>query len=160
MSGAAKTSLPVSLLIGALVVPLSAIASVAIANLVGSSAAGSSPVPAPTSIAIDAPVAPSLSEDLAVACGPAGEELAASDRDGTATQIQKAALDALRPLCEALGVPIPGVGDDIGATSIQSATAVPVSNLQSSSPPDIDRGDEDDEHEDDEHEDDEWEEDD
>ena len=163
MSQAGKTSLPLSLLIGALLVPLAAIASVVIVEPGEPTAVEASPEPTTTTVALGATAAPSLGEDLAVACGPAGQDLVARDRDGTATQLQRAALDALRPICDAVGMPLPAVGDNVDAASIQSPTVVPVSSAEAPSMAggerDYEDDDDEDEHED-EHEDGEWEEDD
>lgn len=162
MSRAGKTSLPLSLLIGALLVPLTAVVSVAIVKP-GQPTAVEAKEPATRTVATGATVAPSLAEDLAVACGPAGQDLVARDRDRTATQIQQAALDALRPICDAVGMPLPAAGDNVDAASIQSPTVVPVSSVAAPSTAGggSDHEDDEDEHED-EHEDDdeEWEEDD
>lgn len=133
MSRAGKTSLPLSLLIGALLVPLSAVASVVVVKAGQPAAVEASPEPTTSTVAIGAPGAPSLGDDLAVACGPAGQDLVASDRAGTATQIQQAALDALRPICDALGMPLPAAGDTVDAASLQSPTVIPVSNVEAPS---------------------------
>lgn len=156
MSRAGKTSLPLSLLIGALLVPLSAVASVVIVEPGQPPTVEASPEPATTTAATGATVAPSLSEDLAVACGPAGRDLVARDRDGTATQIQRAALDALRPICDAVGMPLPAVGGSVDAASIQSPTVVPVSSVEAPAMAGggSDHEDDDAEHEDDDAEDD------
>lgn len=164
MSRAGKTSLPLSLLIGALLVPLSAVASVLIVDPGQSAAVEASPEPATTTVATGATGAPSLGEDLAVACGSAGHDLVAHARDGVATQIQRAALDALRPICDAVGMPLPAVGGNVDAASIHTPTVVPVSSVEApamASGGSPQEEDDHDEHEDDEYEDEdgEWEDD-
>ncbi len=46
--------------------------------------------------------------DLEVACGPEGRSLVAREADGTITEIEKAALEALRPICESVGMSLAG----------------------------------------------------
>ena len=45
--------------------------------------------------------------DLTSACGDDGLALVAAEADGSITEIQQAALDALRPLCEEAGLALP-----------------------------------------------------
>ena len=46
-------------------------------------------------------------EDLAAACGPDGLDLVAAEEAGTATDLELAALDALRDVCTEAGMPLP-----------------------------------------------------
>ncbi|HLF43169.1 MAG TPA: hypothetical protein VJA46_06535 [Acidimicrobiia bacterium] len=46
--------------------------------------------------------------DLMAACGEAGLRLVATEADGSITDIQQAALDALREICAQEGLPLPG----------------------------------------------------
>lgn len=46
--------------------------------------------------------------DLEQACGPAGMKLVALEEDGSITDVQQAALDALRDICEQEELPLPG----------------------------------------------------
>lgn len=45
--------------------------------------------------------------DLEAACGPLGQELVAAEASGDIDAVQQAALDALRPICEEAGSPLP-----------------------------------------------------
>lgn len=97
-------TLPISVLAGAILVPLTAVASVVLV-------APSEAPPAEPAAASASPIAEAeaLSTDLAAACGPAGRELAAIDSNGFATDTQRAALEALRPICEAVGMALPEI---------------------------------------------------
>ena len=46
--------------------------------------------------------------DLAAACGAEGASLVTAEAAGTLTDVQQAALDALRPICAAAGFPLAG----------------------------------------------------
>jgi len=96
-------TLPLSVLAGAILVPLTAVASVVLV-------APNEAPPAEPVATSSSPIAetPALSTDLAAACGPAGRELVAIHSTGSATDTQRAALEALRPICEALGMSLPG----------------------------------------------------
>jgi hypothetical protein len=98
----AGKTLPISVLAGAVLVPLSAVVSVMLV-------APSKAQPTEPAAVASSPIAeaPPLSTDLAAACGPAGRELAAIDSGGSATETQRAALQALRPICAALGMALP-----------------------------------------------------
>lgn len=65
------------------------------------------PGPTTTTVAPDpvAEVAPG--PDIEAACGTDGETLAAAEVAGTISDVQQAALDALRPICEEAGMPLP-----------------------------------------------------
>jgi len=109
-------TLPISVLAGAVLVPLSAVVSVILV-------APSEALPEPAAVA-SSPIAeaPPLSTDLAAACGPAGRELAAIDSGGSATETQRAALQALRPICAALGMALP---EDRATAAVASVATVP-----------------------------------
>ena len=106
-----STKLTLSIVAGLVLVPLSAVLAVAI---VGD---GSTPeaVASETTTAVSTPevqqivfgaVAEATTEDIAAACGPAGDALVAAEVEGSITPLQQAALDALRPICEGLGTPL------------------------------------------------------
>jgi hypothetical protein len=105
--------LPLSVAAGAILVPLTAVVAVV---FVAPSESSTSEPPAEEAVAVAAPEFPAptptlgrvqpLGADLAAACGPAGGELAAVDSDGSATDVQRAALQALRPICAAVGMPL------------------------------------------------------
>lgn len=100
-----------SIIAGAVLVPLSAVAAIALAK-----AEPSSVDPAPEQQQVEWQQVASVvfsdhqatPEDLANACGPAGLELVAAETDGTISDIQQAALDALRDICEGQGMALPG----------------------------------------------------
>jgi hypothetical protein len=95
-------ALPISVLAGALLVPLTAVASVMVI------APNETPPAQPTAASSSGPgEAPALSTDLAAACGPAGRELVVLESRNSATDTQRAALVALRPICRAVGLALP-----------------------------------------------------
>lgn len=104
-----------SVLSGVLLIPLSALAAVAlvprhsdpvsstgdtVASSTTSTTAGAEQV-------VLAPPAASAT-DLEAACGQEGMTLVDAEKKGTITDLQKAALDALRQVCEGAGTPLPG----------------------------------------------------
>lgn len=101
---------PLSVILGTLMIPVSAIAAYAFVN-------PSPPVEEPASVA-DSTVAvdpllvfnpaTATPEDLAAACGPAGLALVDAENRGEITDVQQAALDALREICGAQGLSLPG----------------------------------------------------
>ena len=98
-------TLPISVLAGALLVPLTAVASVMLI------APNETPPAQSTAASSSAPgEAPALSTDLAAACGPSGRELVALESSSSATDTQRAALVALRPICRAVGMALPEEG--------------------------------------------------
>jgi len=100
-----QKALPISVLAGALLVPLTAVASVMLI------APDETPPAQPTAASASAPgEVPALSTDLAAACGPAGRELVALESSRSATDTQRAALVALRPICQAVGMALPEEG--------------------------------------------------
>ena len=70
-------------------------------------------------------VAEATAADLTRACGPAGEQLVAKEAAGTISPVQQAALDALRPICEAQGMPLagkPAVPPIVHTVTVQAAS--------------------------------------
>lgn len=112
-----------SLIIGLLLIPVSAVAAYAIVS--GSSdtdspastvamttAETTSTAPAPTTTSagetfVVEPVS-ATREDLERACGEDGFTLVAAEADGTISDVQQAALDALRQVCAESGMELPG----------------------------------------------------
>jgi hypothetical protein len=100
------------MVVGLLLVPLSAYA----ASVLISDRAQTEPeAPAPVSASISTPVtAPDFATqtateaDLAAACGETGLGMVASEMEGSISDIQQAALDALREICSEQGMPLPG----------------------------------------------------
>lgn len=102
----------ISFVAGLLLVPMAAVMAVALMSDAEPEAAvaeepTTTTVPEVQQIVFGA-VAEATADDLAVACGPAGLELVSAETDGTITPVQQAALDALRPICESQGTPLPG----------------------------------------------------
>jgi hypothetical protein len=119
-------TLPISVLAGALLVPLTAVASVMV--IAPNEMPPTQPTAAPST---PAGVAPAFSTDLAAACGPAGRELAAMESSSSATDTQRAALVALRPICRAVGMALPEEGpttevapvvNDPGPVTVEAST--------------------------------------
>jgi hypothetical protein len=89
-----KKSVSLSVMLGTFLVPLSAYAA---SSLVETSGVAES-VTAPDTPVVEsaANTAPSIGADLETACGEAGLAMVAAESDGTISQVQQAALDALR----------------------------------------------------------------
>ena len=117
----------ISLILGLLLIPLSAVAATALISSDGESElddAGvivvevpeatvpESTVPttevleAETVFVTEPPTA--TSADLGAACGPEGLELVEREAEGTITDLEQAALDALRQICAGEGLELPG----------------------------------------------------
>ncbi len=155
---------PLSVILGTLMIPLSALAAYAFV----------SPSPSVDETAntpeASAPIEPLLvfnsgvatPEDLAAACGPSGLALVDAENNGTITDVQEAALDALREICAGQGLALPGKAIPepiVEQIIVQSATtAPPASTTSTPSSGDDDQSDDDsdyeDEDEDDDHDDD------
>ncbi|HEX6146703.1 MAG TPA: hypothetical protein VF083_07990 [Acidimicrobiia bacterium] len=110
----AKRSLSTSMVLGLLLVPLSAYAaSVMIGDRAQAEpeAPASASAPAPLSTPItttDFATETATAADLAAACGETGAGMVAAEMEGSITDIQQAALDALREICAEQGMPLPG----------------------------------------------------
>jgi hypothetical protein len=112
------SKLSTSLVIGLLLVPLSAVAAVALINPsepaqaeeVVAVEATFEPTTSTTSTVVSDVVAPEIasSEDLALACGAEGLALVAKEADETITPLEQAALDSLRAICVSEGMELPG----------------------------------------------------
>ncbi len=99
----AKQSVPVSVFVGIMVVPLAAAASMFLVSpqIDEPAAFAAEPIDAGTA------VVPDLAQDLLVACGPVATEMIELEKAGELTTLQAAALDALRPICAQEGLPLP-----------------------------------------------------
>ncbi len=100
----AKQSVPISVFLGIMVVPLAAAASMFLV---------APQIEEPAALAADAAAAeaavsgaPDLAQDLLVACGPVATEMIELEKAGNLTTLQAAALDALRPICSQEGLPL------------------------------------------------------
>jgi hypothetical protein len=108
----AKRTVSTSMVLGLLLVPLSAFA----ASVLISDRAQTEPeAPAPASASLPTPVTAidfaiqtATAADLAAACGETGMGMVAAEMEGSIGDIQQAALDALREICAEQGMPLPG----------------------------------------------------
>ena len=99
----AKRDMSISVVLGTVLVPLSAFAASALVDTsgVGESARGAmTPPVAETNVA-------SLGADTETACGEEGLAMVAAETAGAITDVQQAALDALRGICAEQGMPLP-----------------------------------------------------
>ena len=123
-----------SAILGLALIPLAAVVAVALVSDANPEAA----VAAEPSVEVQAlpevqqvvfgAVGQATPEDLAAACGPAGLDLVAREADRTISPLQQAALDALRPICEGQGTPLPDKPepDPITRTvTVRTATSAP-----------------------------------
>ncbi len=110
---------PTSLIAGVLLVPVSALAAVALAGGTDTPAedtttttvvAAVSTTVAETTTTTTTVAIPALStaDDLAAACGPEGLQLVDKEAAEAITPLEQAALDALRAICDSEGMPLPG----------------------------------------------------
>lgn len=159
----AKRTVSTSMVLGLLLVPLSAFA----ASVLISDRAQTAPEPpAPASVSIPAPVTATdfaiqtaTAADLAAACGETGMGMIAAETEGSISDVQQAALDALREICAEQGMPLPGKA---APEPLTQTVVLADSQPASSADEDAEIGwevDYDDDHEDDEREDDDHEED-
>ncbi len=112
----------ISLILGLLLIPLSAVAATALMSNDGETdgddvGAIVVEVPETTVATTEAAVAETVfvtepptatRADLEAACGPEGLELVERETEGTITDLEQAALDALRQICAGEGLELPG----------------------------------------------------
>jgi hypothetical protein len=131
---------PISVFLGILAVPLAAAASMFLVSpsIEEPAALAEAPVAAEAAVAS----APDLAQDLLVACGPIASEMIELERAESLTELQSAALDALRPICSQEGLPLP---EDAGSQTVQAivTSSGPVANGPSAAGSDDDWGDDD-----------------
>ena len=112
----------ISLILGLLLIPLSAVAATALISNDGETDADDAgvvivevpettvtttePVAAETVFVTEPPTA--TRADLEAACGPEGLELVEREAEGTITDLEQAALDSLRQICAEEGLELPG----------------------------------------------------
>jgi hypothetical protein len=89
--------------------------------------------------------------DLETACGPEGMQLVALEEQGSTSDVQQAALDALRALCDQQGIPLPAkpVSEPIVQTVVVPAASTPTTVAATTA---TTYDDDHDEYDDDEHE--------
>jgi len=165
----AKKGLSVSIIVGTLLVPLTALAAIWLTD--PDQAAEETSYPTTTALVTTVTSPPTtttatidIAADLQTACGPEGMQLVSLEESASITKVQQAALDALREVCQQQGIPLPSkpVADPIVKTVVVPAT-IAASPVPNSTPTTLyDHEFEDDEYEDDrdEHEHEEHEEDD
>jgi hypothetical protein len=133
-----KKSLALSLATGALLVPLSAFGASSLLS-------ASTEKPPPSSVlSTTTTVAQAPTADLGVACGAEGMQVIAAEAGGSITEVQQAALDALRDICTAAGTPLPGPVAQAVPTPTTPAPAAPASTVTWDDSDDHDRDDDDD----------------
>lgn len=102
--------------------------------------------PATVEVASAAPrVAPdgtTVADPLATACGAEAQQLLADERDGALDPVAQAALDALRPICDQAGLPLPP------ATGAETPASPRVVHVTATGTDDDPEHDDEDEHED------------
>ena len=112
-----KKSVSLSVIVGTLLVPLSAYAA---SSLVETSDVAESVTAPETSPVVEPAItaAPSTSADMETACGEAGLAMVAAETAGTISQLQQAALDALRGICveQGMSLPAPQVPQPVATT--------------------------------------------
>jgi hypothetical protein len=105
----AGRSVSASILIGTLLVPLSAYAASVLIDRPQQSDPQPEVTVSSTPAVVEATVDPmaATAEDLAAACGEVGLQMVEAETNGSITEVQQAALDALRQVCADQGSPLP-----------------------------------------------------
>lgn len=156
---ATKKSLSVSMIVGLLVVPLGAAAAMWLADPGASAQAVETATSEPGTDVAAVPtttVAQSVPSDLDVACGAEGMQLVTLEKEGTINDVQQAALDALRDLCEQQGLPLPAAPEPepivqtVVLPAASTASTPPATTVTTVDDDDWDDDDEDDHEDDDE----------
>lgn len=148
-----RKGLSASVALGTLLIPLSAFAASVLvkdAAPVESSTSVASTVVEPQTDTVFAPQTASAA-DLEAACGEEGLRLVGAEADRSISDIQQAALDALREICVQQGMPLPGkpIPDPITQTVVvASGASAPA--VSQSSPSDERELEHEEEHEDEE----------
>jgi len=111
---ARRNTFTLSLILGLLLIPVSAVAALALVDRTVTdddalAAASAEPLSAVTTVvAANAAAEPTTEADLAIACGDEGWALVEKEIDGSINGLEQAALDALRGICESAGMPLAG----------------------------------------------------
>ena len=153
----AKKGLSTSVIVGTLLVPITALAAVwltAPGGVSGASAESAPDAVTATSTASQ-PASPSsidVSDLLLTACGPEGMELVAFEESGTITEVQQAALDALRDVCGQQGIPLSPPTEAEPGTSTIAVPATPETSVSASTDTTLDDDDHEVEYDDDDYE--------
>jgi hypothetical protein len=125
----AKRGLSLSIIVGTLLVPLTAVAAIWLTDPARGEQTASpatKAIPASTVTAQSTSAAIDMTAALQTACGPEGMQLISLEESGTITDVQQAALDALRGVCEQQGMPLPPKAelDPVVQTIVVPAMAV------------------------------------
>lgn len=147
-----KGTKPLSVIISALLVPLSAVAAFALTgNDTESKTDTAAGLAVTTAVVATTPIEMDLETDLTNACGPSGTRLVEAETNGTITDIQLAALTALRDICRAQGLPLPpGIEPPNGAAlTVQNSNPPPQPPTTVSASRDDDHDDYEEDHHDD-----------
>jgi hypothetical protein len=152
-AGKRRQSLSASVVLGIVLVPLAAFAASVLVDSEEPSETSSTTVPAavaPTQPAAVPSPETASADDLAAACGDAGLVLVDAEADGSISEVQQAALDGLREVCDQQGMPLPGkpAPEPIVQTVVVPGNA---SSSAAAQPGDVFEV-EDDDHEDEDHE--------
>ncbi len=153
---------PLSVILGTLLIPVSALAAFAFVSPSSGTETTQSNIPIATDVGFNPFEA--TAEDLARACGPAGMELVIAEDNGSITDVQQAALDALREICAKQGIQLPGkaapepivqqiVVQSVSAAAPSATTSAPTSFSEDDHDEDDHREDREDHEDEDEHED-------
>ncbi len=134
-----KASVPISVFLGIMVVPLAAAASMFVVSPQIEEPAALAAEPANAEVV--AAGAPDLTQDLLVSCGPVATEMIALEKIGGLTTLQTAALDALRPICSQEGMPLPEATDSQTVQAVLVRSNPVVSGASSGSLDDDDHDD-------------------
>jgi hypothetical protein len=151
----AKKGLSFSLIVGTLLVPLTALAAIWMTDPGRGTEEASATTPVGSVATVTTtPITAGTNDiaaDIQTACGREGMELVSLEESASITGVQQAALDALREVCEQQGIPLPArpVADAIVQTVIVPAGAA-ASQAPGRAPTTLD---EDHDYEDDEYED-------
>ncbi len=152
------------LIVGIILLPIGAAASVGLmrsdttptASTVANTEAEASTTTSPpsTDVVVETVVPGTNSADLAAACGEDGLELVRHESDDTITELQQAALDALRQVCAEAELPLPGppAPPPVIRTVTLAASDSPTTTIDGDRHEDGDHDDDD--HDDDDHDDD------
>ena len=101
-----EKGLSLSIVVGTLLVPLAAVAAVWLSTPEQEPAEADDPSTPPKTEAVVTATSPDLVSDVRNACGPEGMELVSLEDTGAITDVQQAALDGLREVCQQQGVPL------------------------------------------------------
>jgi hypothetical protein len=151
MDRLAKRGLPFSIIVGTLLVPLTALGALWLADTgrAEGTPTTASTAPSATTVATQPLTAVDVAADLQTACGPEGLQLVSLEESGRITDVQQAALDALREVCKQQGLQLPARA---AAEPIVQTVVVPGTDETTAAVVTKSRSDDDDSYEHDEHE--------